>query len=424
MWPVDEETGETGWSFCNLTEINGKKVKCAEDFALAARAASIIGTIQAGYTDFGYLGPVTKRIVEREALLGVSITGMMDNPDILFDARMQRKMARLVVKTNEWMAKIIGVNPCARATCIKPAGTSSCVLGSASGIHPHHAKRYFRRVQANHMEPVLQFFRDKNPLAIESSIWSVNETDDVITFCVEVPPGGKTKNDLSALELLELVRATQRNWVSPGKREDRCTKEWLTHNVSNTINVREHEWDEIANFIYQNRKVFAGITLLPASGDLDYPQAPMVNVLTPREILQQYGDASLLASGLVVDGFHAYDDLWLACESALGLGNPVEEPIQPNGDSTLEDHRNWEENYNKWKLKVDWVRRIEQFAKRYCKEDVRKCTYLLKHVHCWKHWMDLKREYVDVDYTQLKEEEDNTKVTEALACSGTGGCEI
>jgi len=101
MWPVCEETGESGWSFCNLSEINGKKIKCEEDFAVAARAAAIIGTLQASYTDLDYLGDVSKRIVEREALLGVSITGMMDSPDVIFDPQIQRKMAKIVLKTNE-----------------------------------------------------------------------------------------------------------------------------------------------------------------------------------------------------------------------------------------------------------------------------------------------------------------------------------
>jgi hypothetical protein len=408
---------------CNLTEINGRRVKCEEDFALAARGAAIIGTLQAAYTSFEYLGEVTERIVKREALLGVSITGMMDNPEILFDARLQRKMARLVVKTNEWMANLIGIKPAARATCIKPAGTSSCVLGSASGIHPHHARRYFRRAQGNQMEPVLQFYKQFNPAAVEKSVWSANNSDEVITFCVEVPDGAKTKNDLSAIELLNHVLSTQKNWVACGKRKERCTQEWLNHNVSNTINVREHEWKEVADFIYQNRKNFAGITILPTSGDLDYPQAPMVNVLTPREILQQYGDGSLMASGLIVDGIHAYDDLWVACDATLERGEPLQEPVRPNGNSTLEDHRQWEEEHRKWEMKVDWIRRVQQFAERYCDSDVRKCTYLMKHVHCWKRWLDLKREYVPVDFTQLKEEEDNTEILQTVACSG-GACEV
>jgi ribonucleoside-diphosphate reductase alpha chain len=321
------------------------------------------------------------------------------------------------------MAKKIGINPCARATCIKPAGTSSCVLGSASGIHPHHAKRYFRRVQANELEPVFRHFKRYNPWASEKSIWSANNTDEVITFPIEVPTGAKTKNDLSAVEFLEHVKNTQNNWVASGRRKERCVQPWLRHNVSNTIQVNPDEWKSVGDYIFRNRQHFAGITLLPASGDLDYPQAPMVNVLTPREILQKYGDGSLLASGWVVDGIHAFDDLWVACDVVLGNTEQPKEPERPNGHSTMEDHRQWEEEHQAWEKQVDWIRRVKQFAQRYCNGDVRQSTYLMKHVHCWKQWLDLSREYVDVDYTQLKEDEDLTKPLEVVACSG-GQCEL
>lgn len=423
MWPVCADTGESGWQMCNLCEINGRKIKCKEDFAVAARGAAIIGTLQAGYTDFDYLGPVTKRIVEREALLGVSITGMMDNPDVIFDPKTQQEMAQLILETNEWFAKKIGINPCARATCVKPAGTTSCLLGTSSGIHPHHAKRYFRRVQANRNENVLNYFKGFNPHAVEKSVWSANGTDEVITFCVEVPAGAKTKNDLSAVELLSFVKSTQENWVNYGKREDRCTQPWLSHNVSNTINVRPEEWDDVADYIYKNRGNFAGVSLLPASGDLDYPQAPFCNVLTPREIMAEYGDGCLLASGLIVDGLHAYGDLWVACDHALGIRPMPAEPKEPNGNSTLEDHRQWAEDHAAWEVQTDWVRRIQQFAERYCEGNVRKCTYLLKHVNNWKTWLDLTRDYKDVDYADFMESEDNTKIQETIACAG-GKCEL
>jgi ribonucleoside-diphosphate reductase alpha chain len=421
MWPVDEVTGESGWQFCNLCEINGKKIRCKEDFAIAARAAAIIGTLQAGYSSFDYLGPVTEAIVRREALLGVSMTGMQDSPDITFNPSIQRQMAKLVVETNEWMAKKIGINPAARCTCIKPAGTTSCMLGSASGVHPHHARRYFRRVQANALESVYQYFKEHNPVAIESSVY--RETDGVITFCIEVPDGAKTKNDIAAIELLKCVKTTYQNWVEYGKQKDLCTQEWLTHNVSNTINVRPDEWDKVTDFIYKNRNFFSGIALLPQSGDLDYPQAPMLNVHTPREIFQRYGDGSLMASGLIVDGLHAFDgNLWNACNAVLGLGDPIELPEEPTS-SNIDDFRAYESEVQKCKKQLDWIRRVEQFAERYCDKDVRKCSYLLKEVNNWKLWLDLKREYVDVDYTQLIEEEDFTKPMDTIACAG-GACEI
>lgn len=426
MWPVHYATGKSGWQMCNLCEINGKKIKHKEDFALAAKAAAIIGTLQASYTNFEYLGQTTKEIVEKEALLGVSITGMMDNPDIIFDPDTQREMAQLVVDTNTWMAAKIGINPAARCTCVKPAGTTSCILGSASGIHPHHAKRYFRRIQGNYMEAPLQFFKKFNPIAVEKSVWSANKTDEVITFCVEVPDGGKFKNQLGALTLLEHVKSTQQNWVVPGKREELCTQPWLSHNVSNTINIKPDEWDEITDFIFDNRDYFAGIALLPQSGDLDYPQAPFATVYTSREIVQMYGEGSLFASGLIVDGLRAFDDnLWAACDAVLGQGELLVQPVEPIEGEILEisEYNIYKAAFIAWEMKKDFVRRAIQFANRYFEGDVKKMTYCLKCVSNCKLWQDLNREVVDVDFSQMFEATDETKPMDTVACAG-GACAI
>lgn len=425
LYAYDEE-GNSGWQACNLSEINGKKIKCKEDFAIAARAAAIIGTIQAGYTDFDYLGEISESIIRREALLGVSVTGMMDNPEVIFSPDTLKEMAKLIVDTNEWVAKKIGINPAARCTCVKPAGTTSCILGSASGVHPHHARRYFRRIQNNMMDPVLNHFKKFNPHAVEKSVWSANGTDETISFVVEVPDGAKTKNDMSAVELLEHVKLVQQNWVVPGRVNKRCSEKWLSHNVSNTINVRVDEWDDVANFIYKNRKWFAGISLLPQSGDLDYQQAPMVNVLTHREIINEYGEGALFASGLIVDGLKAYsNNLWNAADAALGLGDELIEPQMPEPDETLsmQAHSEWEKEYQLWLDKTDWIRRVHQFAERYCDGDIKKCCYLMKHVNNWKVWLDLNREYQDVDYSSLREETDETRPMDTVACQG-GKCEI
>jgi ribonucleoside-diphosphate reductase alpha chain len=434
MWPVHWETKESGWQFCNLVEQNGKKIKTKEDFAIAARAAAIIGTLQAGYTDFDYLGKVTEEIVRREALLGVSITGMMDNPEVIFNPEIQREMAQLVVKTNEEIAAKIGINPSARCTCVKPAGTTSCILGSSSGIHPHHAKRYFRRVQANAMEAPLVHFKNVNPRACELSVWSANKTDEVITFCVEVPSSAKTKNDIPAIELLKLVQLTQENWVTAGKVPERCTAPWLTHNVSNTIHVTPEEWDSVRDYIFDHQQWFAGVSLLPQSGDLDYPQAPFVNVSTDKEIVAKYGAGALLASGLIVDGLHAYEDnLWKGCSDAMEIVRAMKledkdridlgRPEKPGEDAKLPDWIAFENKIKAIEAKEDWIRRVIQFANRYCDGDVRRCTYLMKEVNNWKLWLDLTREYKNVDYTTMHEDQDNTKVMETIACAN-GACAL
>jgi hypothetical protein len=215
------------------------------------------------------------------------MTGMMDSPDIAFDPEIQKKGAKEVLRVNAEFAPKVGINVCARATCVKPAGSTSCLLGTASGIHPHHARRYFRRVQANVMEYPLQYFEAHNPRAVEKSVWSNTGTDKVITFLCEVPEGARIKNQLCATDLLEHVKLTQQNWIEYGTRKEACVAPWLRHNVSNTITVLPEEWDGVEKFIYENRKWFAGISLLPASGDLDYQQAPFCKVLDYREIVAE-----------------------------------------------------------------------------------------------------------------------------------------
>jgi ribonucleoside-diphosphate reductase alpha chain len=373
------------------------------------------------------LGETSKNILEREALLGVSITGMMDNPNVLFDAKLQRKNAKLILKINEEIAKKIGINPTARATCVKPAGTTSCILGTASGIHAHHASRYIRRSQANYLEPPLNHFKQDNALAVEKSVWSANGTDEIVSFCIEVPKGAKTKNDIDAISLLKHVKLTQQNWVASGTHKDRCVHDWLVHNVSNTITVKPDEWGKVTDFIFNNRRWFAGISLLPITGDKDYPQSPFTAIYTPTELVRMYGDPSVMASGLIVDGLHAFgDNLWKACDAVLGM-EPLDAPEHPDEDIpkviSFDKSRKFDHDLAEWKLKSDWVRRANQFAKRYFEGDIKQMTYCLKDVNNWHYWCSLQREYVDVDYTQMVEEQDNTKIQDTIACAG-GHCEL
>ena len=402
LFPVTH-SGEHGFHFCNLTEINGKHCATEERFLDACRASAIIGTLQASYTDFKYLTSATKEITDGEALLGCSITGMMDNPEILFNEDIQRKGAEEIKRINAIIADIININHSARCCAVKPAGTTSCVLGTASGIHPHHARRYIRRVQANKLEFPAQYFASVNPLAVEESVWSNNNTDVVISFLCEVPTGAITKNQLKAIELLKRVKLTQQNWVEYGTNKHLCRIEGIRHNVSNTITVKPNEWDEVEEYIYENRNWFAGISLLPASGDKDYPQAPFTTVHTPTELVTLYGDASVFASGLIVDGLKAFNNnLWTACDCVNGIYTP----------DTVDQK--------------DWCRRAEQFATRYFEGNVKTTTYCLKDVSNWKLWCDLSREYKDIDWADVVEENqhfDNIDTMGAQACAG-GKCAV
>lgn len=401
MWPVDETTGESGWQGCNLSTVNCAKVKTEEDFYEAVRAAAVIGSLQAGFTKFDYLGEHTERIYAREALLGVSATGWMENVDICLDPAVQRKAAKVAKKTNKEMAAKLGINQAARVTCVKPEGTASCILGTSSGIHPHHAKRYIRRVQANKMEDIYQHFQTINPRACEESVWSANGTDDVISFCVEVPAGSKIKNKVSAIELLTYVKSTQQNWVLPGTNIDLCTQDWLTHNVSNTINVKPEEWEEVEKFIYKNRKYFCGISLLPVTGDKDYAQAPFSAIYLPTEMLNYYGEGFVFCSGIIEQALDLFEDnLWAACDSLLSLGAPI-----------------------KGSAKKEFAVRCQKFADNYFEGDLKQLTYCMKDIYNFKLWTELNREYQPVDFTEVFEDDDNTDLQGAVACAG-GACEI
>lgn len=411
--------GQSGFAFCNLCEINMGKVDSVEAFEAAARAAAILGTLQSDYTSFEYLGEVSENIARREALLGVSMTGMMERPALAFDPELQERMARLILDVNAEVAARIGVNPTARATCVKPAGSTSCLLGTSSGIHPHHSRRYLRRAQASEDEGLVQFFREHNPLAVEPSVWNPNGTDVVITFCIEAGEEALTKQEVTAVDLLEKVKLTKRHWVDAGKHSERCAQPWLSHNVSNTISVRDDEWLAVEEFIYKNRDFFAGVSLLPDGGDLDYPQAPFCEVLTAADIVETYGVGAIMSSGLIVDGMHVFDDnLWAACDCVLGRGDSYTEPTPRKWP-----RRVYEALEQVRLARLDWVRRAHKFACNYFGGDVLKMTRCLKRVHNCKLWEDLMREYRHVDYTMMLEDDDNTELTQTVACAG-GACEI
>lgn len=273
--------GRAGFQMCNLTSINGTKITSLQDFKDASWAASLIGTLQAAYTSFPYLGHTSEELTKEEALLGVSITGFFDSPDILFNPKYQQEAAKVAVDTNKIWAKKIGINQAARVTCTKPEGTNSIVLSASSGIHAHHAKKYFRRIQVNRDDNVFKFFKLYNPHACEESQWSANKTDEVITFPIEVPATYKVKKDLTAIEHLKLIKLTQENWVQTGTTE--ANKKPLHHSVSCTVMVKDSEWEEVTKYLFENQKDFTAVSLLPYSGDKIYKQAPMEEISTPED---------------------------------------------------------------------------------------------------------------------------------------------
>ena len=396
--------GVSGFQVCNLSEINGSKCTTAELFFEACEAAAIIGTIQAGYTDLDYLGTATKEIVEREALIGVSITGWMNNPDVLFDSATLKKGAKIVKDTNKRIASMIGINQAARCTTTKPAGNVSVLLETASGIHPEHSKRYLRNVQINKELEVGQLIKDTNPYMVEESVWSENKTDYVISFPVIAPGTSIFKSDMMGVDLLEKVKLAQKYWIAAGTNEDLCVKKGMTHNISNTITVGEN-WDEVRDYVFNNRYNFAAVSFLSATGDKDYNQAPFTEVHTSAEIVRIYGDGALLASGLIVDAHDGFDNLWEACDSAV--------------DGIVSDSQEVND------LRANWIRRFKKFSENHFNSDEKRTSYCLKDVYLLYKWTKIQSEYVKINFVEDLKEKVYTEINTmaAAACHG-GTCDL
>jgi ribonucleoside-diphosphate reductase alpha chain len=394
-----------GIQMCNLNEINAEKCQTREQFLRACKDAAILGTLQAGYTNFPYLGYRTQSLVEREALLGISITGWMNNPK-LFDAELLREGARIVIETNKNVAAKIGINQAARTTCVKPSGNASVVLGTASGIHPEHSERYFRIMQLNKFSDTAAWLSQHMPFLLENSVWSANQTDFVVFVPITNPKEGLFKKDMKGVKHLDLIRLVQQNWIVPGTVPELGICPLTTHNCSCTVIIDDQK--QIVDYIWEHREDFTAISFISDYGDKDFNQAPFTSVLTPEEIFEQYGKGALFASGLIVDGLHYFDNnLWQACDSLLNKDIPI--------TGTREQVM----------LKKYWLKRAQQFAKNYFKNDIRRMVYCIKDVHLCHKWETISRQMRDVDFENILTKPQYKNVSEfgAMSCSG-GACEI
>lgn len=273
------DDGRSGVAFCNLTTINGALCRNQREFYEACAAASLIGTLQAGYTNFPYLSAESREIAERDALLGVSICGFLDHPQLLLDSDVLRMGAAFVCNTNEYAACAIGINPAARLTCVKPDGTVSLALGlDVAGIHPAHARRYLRRIRCAANNPVFETFRAANPHAVERDTMDPTGKTWIAVFPVDVDDDAVLRTDIDAETFLRNVVTVQRNWVDPG-----TVRGTHRHAVSNTCTVRDDEWDDVERIIWDNRNEIAAVSLLSEVGDKVYPQAPREAVTTPQD---------------------------------------------------------------------------------------------------------------------------------------------
>lgn len=261
------EIGLRPYQMCNLTEINAGAIQSQRDYNEMASAAAFIGTLQAGYTDFHYLNPKWRLACEKDALLGVSMTGIasgtVENLDMDW-------AADCVVETNREVAEMIGINPAARLTCVKPAGTTSLVLGTSSGIHAWHAPYYIRRMRAGKNEALAQYMLKAAPDLVEDDV--TNPLQVILSFPQKAPEGAATRHE-SMFELLERVKNVSSKWVRAGH-----VKGINQHNVSCTISVKDHEWDGLASWMWENRDYYNGISVLPFFGAESYPQMPFEDI--------------------------------------------------------------------------------------------------------------------------------------------------
>ena len=360
--------------------------------------------MQAGYTDFKFLSKESKEIFEKESLIGCSITGWVNNPDQLFSEEILEEGAKLVMEVNKRVAKLIGINPAARTTCAKPSGNASVLLQTASGIHGEHSPMYIRNVQMDRTSEVAKLVSKYNPYMVEDSVWSTSGTDVVISFPIISPEGSLYKKDLLGVKQLELVKLAQQVWVEHGTDEELCSDKRLRHNISNTISV--DDWDEVEEYVYNNRNYFAGISFMAASGDKAFAQAPFTEVKSMEDITIEYGEASMFASGLIVDGLSAFDSLWLACDTAFGYGEEL-----------TEDHKDL--------LKRDWVRRFKKFSANYFASDDQVTANCLKDVYNLHRWTKISTSFRDINWLDSLPKKQYTDIdtTGAIACSG-GTCEI
>ncbi len=252
---------------CNLVEINASLINNQESYNEVAYAGGFIGTLQAGYTDFHYLNPKWKEACEKDSLLGVSMTGIASGTIEPLD---MEEAAGYVKAANLDVSTAIGIRPAARLTCVKPAGTTSLALGTASGIHAWHAPYYIRRMRAGKDEKLAQYMQQVAPQLVEQDVMVPNQV--VLSFPQKAPDGATVRSE-SMMNLLERVKNVATKWVTAGHVTGHNQ-----HNVSCTISVKSEEWKELTDWMWTNRNSYNGISVLPYFGAEAYPQLPFQDI--------------------------------------------------------------------------------------------------------------------------------------------------
>lgn len=251
---------------------------------------------------------------------------------------------------------------------------------------------------------VAQLIAQTNPYMVEESVWSSSRTDYCIGFPVLSPRGSLYKEDLFGTDLLKKVQLVQQNWVESGTNEELCADPTVRHNVSNTVTVAPHMWTEVEDYLYKNKDYFAGVSFLSGSGDKDFHQAPMTEVLDEDEIVAKYGRGAMFAAGLIVDTRKGFDNLWEATSIAQ---------MPPEYAGEVSD------------LRAEWIRRFQKFADNYFSGDTKEAEYCLKDVFLLHKWTKIQQNLNPIDFNTQLETKKYTDIDTmgAVACQG-GACEI
>lgn len=479
---LDGVSKQTGIQFCNLISISGKESTTEEKFYKQCKAAATIGTIQATYNSFPFLGEVTEQLAKNDPLIGVSISGIMMNPDILLNENILRKGAEIIKEQNSKIANLLRINPASRTTCIKPDGNISTLTGNTPGCHGQHAKRYIRRVQVNKEEEAGKVYAKYNPKAVVESVWSNNHTDNCIMFAIESDDNVKTKSELLGIKQLEVIKLLYNNWILPGMVDPTNP---VCNNVSNTVIVPNQDWHRVKDWVWNNKNFIAGVSFIPSTGDITFTQPPYSEVFIPEELVEMYGDGVIFASGLIVDAEKTFGNLWKACDTFNYKGEKLYSTVEDAKEfikelNVAEDpsylnkpHSEWVKansiQYNNWvkvlsilgyteefideildsdieipiaeiqkyldktaftniknlNAKRDIMRRMKKFGDTYFGEDYSTMIEALKYVQLYHDWCDITRNYTPIDWTTVKWKKVliDADTTGAQACSG-GQCDI
>ena len=272
------------YQFCNLCEVNVSNIESQEDLNNRVKAAAFIGTLQAGYTSFHYLRDIWRETTEKDALIGVSMTGIGSGTVLGYN---MEEAAKEVKKENARVAKLIDINKSARTTTVKPAGTTSLTLGTSSGIHAWHNDYYIRRVRVGKNEAIYPYLKENHPALVEDEYFRPHDTA-VIQIPQKAPNGSILRTE-SPFDLLDRVKKVAQEWIKPGHRAGSNT-----HNVSATISLKENEWEAAGEWMWQNREYYNGLSVLPYDGGT-YTQAPFEDIdkKTYSEMMRALSDVDL-----------------------------------------------------------------------------------------------------------------------------------